>query len=86
VSWIRFSRRVGSDNSFESTSDRAQSVQDIAKSLTEETSLLFQTNALLTEALDFYMRLAGKEYLEAVLLDIIHEINVLNPNCEADPS
>lgn len=67
-------------------SDREQSVRDMGKTLQEEANLLFRGNSLLTQALDFHMRRVGKEYLEDLLLDKISEINVLNPDCEVDPS
>jgi hypothetical protein len=86
VTRFRFSRRVGSNDSFDSVSEREQSVRDMGKSLTGEANLLFRGNTLLTQALDFHMRRVGKEYLEEVLLDKISEITLLNPECEVDPS
>lgn len=83
---LRFSRRVGSNDSFESASEREITVRDMGKSLTGEANLLFRGNSLLTQALDFHMRRLGKEYLEEVLLDKISEINTINPDCEVDPS
>jgi hypothetical protein len=86
VTRLRFSRRLGSNDSFDSVSEREMSVRDMGKSLTGEANLLFRGNSLLTQALDFHMRRVGKEYLEDVLLDKIREINALNPDCEVDPS
>jgi hypothetical protein len=86
VKRFRFSRRVGSNDSFDSVSERELSVRDMGKSLTGEANLLFRGNSLLTQALDFHMRRVGKEYLEEVLYDRICEINTLNPDCEVDPS
>lgn len=86
VKRFRFSRRVGSNDSFDSVSERELSVRDMGKSLTGEANLLFRGNSLLTQALDFHMRRVGKEYLEEVLFDKICEINTLNPDCEVDPS
>jgi len=86
VKRFRFSRRVGSNDSFDSVSERELSVRDMGKSLTGEANLLFRGNSLLTQALDFHMRRVGKEYLEEVLFDRICEINTLNPDCEVDPS
>lgn len=83
---FRFSRRVGSNDSFDSVSERELSVRDMGKSLTGEANLLFRGNSLLTQALDFHMRRVGKAYLEEVLFDRICEINTLNPDCEVDPS
>jgi len=86
VKRFRFSRRVGSNDSFDSVSERELSVRDMGKSLTGEANLLFRGNSLLTQALDFHMRRVGKEYLEEVLFDRICEVNTLNPDCEVDPS
>ncbi|KAN0108543.1 RasGAP protein-like protein [Hyaloscypha variabilis] len=83
---LRWSRRIGSNESFHSVSDREQSVRDMGKSLQGEANLLFRGNSLLTQALDFHMRRLGKEYLEDVLAEKIIEINSLNPDCEVDPS
>jgi hypothetical protein len=82
----RWSRRIGSNESFNSVSDREQTVRDIGKSLQGEANLLFRGNSLFTQAMDFHMRRLGKEYLEEVLLEKIMEINGLNPDCEVDPS
>jgi hypothetical protein len=83
---LRWSRRIGSNESFHSVSDREQSVRDMGKSLQGEANLLFRGNSLLTQALDFHMRRLGKEYLDDVLSEKIVEINSLNPDCEVDPS
>ncbi|KAK5661696.1 hypothetical protein OQA88_9796 [Cercophora sp. LCS_1] len=81
----RFSRRLKSNDSIESTSDREQLVRDMGKSLQGEANLLFRGNSLLTQALEFHMRRLGKEYLEETLADKVFEINETNPNCEVDP-
>ncbi|CAK7263196.1 GTPase activating factor [Sporothrix epigloea] len=83
---IRFSRRLRSNDSVESTSDREQNVRDMGRSLQGEANLLFRGNSLLTQALEFHMRRLGKEYLTEVLSDKIFEINETNPDCEVDPS
>jgi hypothetical protein len=83
---LRWSRRIGSNESFHSVSDREQNVRDMGKSLQGEANLLFRGNSLLTQALDFHMRRLGKEYLDEVLSEKIIEINALNPDCEVDPS
>ncbi|KAI1826102.1 Rho GTPase activation protein [Xylaria intraflava] len=83
---LRFSRRMKSDESSTSASDREQFVRDMSRSLTGEANLLFRGNTLLTQALEFHMRRLGKEYLEDTLRDKILEINVMNPDCEVDPS
>ncbi|CAK7223502.1 GTPase activating factor [Sporothrix curviconia] len=83
---MRFSRRLRSNESIESSSDREQLVRDMGRSLQGEANLLFRGNSLLTQALEFHMRRLGKEYLEEVLSDKIFEINEINPDCEVDPS
>ncbi|TAQ89385.1 hypothetical protein B7494_g2262 [Chlorociboria aeruginascens] len=83
---LRWSKRVGSNESFSSVSEREQSVRDMSKSLQGEANLLFRGNSLLTQALDFHMRRVGKEYLVEVLFEKINAINALNPDCEVDPS
>lgn len=83
---VRWSRRIGSNESFNSVSDREQNVRDIGKSLQGEANLLFRGNSLLTQALDSHMRRLGKEYLEEVLSQRIAEINSLDSDCEVDPS
>jgi hypothetical protein len=82
----RFSRRMRSNDSMESTGDREQIVRDMGKTLAGEANLLFRGNSLLTQALEFHMRRLGKEYLEDILADKINEINEANANCEVDPS
>ncbi|ELR10720.1 hypothetical protein VC83_06289 [Pseudogymnoascus destructans] len=86
VQRLRFSRRMGSNDSFDSVSDREVQLRDMNKSLTGEANLLFRGNSLLTQALDFHMRRLGKEYLEDLLSDKVREINAMNPDCEVDPS
>lgn len=81
----RFSRRIRSNESLESNSEREQIVRDLGKSLQGEANLLFRGNSLLTQALEFHMRRLGREYLEETLAAKIHEINETNPNCEVDP-
>ncbi|TVY35806.1 Inhibitory regulator protein [Lachnellula occidentalis] len=83
---LRWSRRIGSNESFNSVGDREQTVRDLGKSLQGEANLLFRGNSLFTQAMDFHMRRLGKEYLEEVLSEKIMHINALNPNCEVDPS
>lgn len=83
---LRWSRRIGSNESFHSVSDREQTVRDIGKSLQGEANLLFRGNSLFTQAMDFHMRRLGKEYLEDILAEKIKEINDLNHDCEVDPS
>ncbi|KAI1333714.1 GTPase [Xylariaceae sp. FL0016] len=83
---LRFSRRLKSNESATSASDREQLVRDMGKSLAGEANLLFRGNTLLTQSLEFHMRRLGKEYLEDILTEKIFEINEINPDCEVDPS
>jgi hypothetical protein len=83
---MRWSRRIGSNESYNSVGDREQTVRDIGKSLQGEANLLFRGNSLFTQSMDFHMRRLGKEYLEEVLVEQVVEINKLNPECEVDPS
>ncbi|KAG5984713.1 hypothetical protein E4U55_003485 [Claviceps digitariae] len=82
----RFSRRLKSDESMESASDRELLVRDMGKSLAGEANLLFRGNSLLTQSLEFHMRRLGVEYLEEVLQEKIIHINEQNPDCEVDTS
>ena len=82
----RFSQRLKSNESVDSTSDREQLVRDMGRSLQGEANLLFRGNSLLTQALEFHIRRLGKEYLEETLASKINEINEMDPDCEVDPS
>lgn len=82
----RFSGRLKSNDSIESTIDREQIVRDLGKSLQGEANLLFRGNSLLTQSLEFHMRRLGKEYLNETLADKILEINESDSSCEVDPS
>jgi hypothetical protein len=83
---LRLGRRLKSNESATSASDRELLVRDMGKSLAGEANLLFRGNSLLTQSLDLHMRRLGKEYLEDILCDKIVEINDMNPDCEVDPS
>jgi GTPase-activator protein for Ras-like GTPase len=83
---LRFSSRLKSNESLEASGDRKHFVRETGRSLAGEANLLFRGNTLLTQALEFHMRRAGKEYLENMLAAKINEINEMNPNCEVDPS
>ncbi|KAH7149172.1 hypothetical protein B0J13DRAFT_299207 [Dactylonectria estremocensis] len=82
----RFSSRLKSNDTIDSSTDRELIVRDMGKSLAGEANLLFRGNSLLTQALEFHMRRLGKEYLEDTLQEKIFEINEINPDCEVDPS
>ena len=82
----RFSSRLKSNESAESTSDRELIVRDMSKNLAGEANLLFRGNTLLTQSLELHMRRLGKEFLEETLQEKLYEINELDPDCEVDPS
>ncbi|TPX12203.1 uncharacterized protein E0L32_007089 [Thyridium curvatum] len=83
---LRFSKRLKSSESIDSSTERETIVRDMGKSLAGEANLLFRGNSLLTQALECHMRRLGKEYLEQVLAAKIFEINQINPDCELDPA
>ncbi|KAK5108661.1 hypothetical protein LTR62_008066 [Meristemomyces frigidus] len=90
---LRYSRRIGSNDSMESHgnaahghSDRELIVRDMNKNASMEANLLFRGNTLLTKSLDTHMRRVGKEYLEESLAAKIREINEKDPDCEVDPN
>jgi hypothetical protein len=82
----RFSSRLKSNESAESTSDRELILRDMSKSLAGEANLLFRGNTLLTQSLELHMRRLGKEFMEETLQDKLFEINELSVDCEVDPS
>ncbi|KAF2110826.1 hypothetical protein BDV96DRAFT_191768 [Lophiotrema nucula] len=90
ASRLRFSKRLGSSDSSESTfgssSDRELFVRDMGNNAKLEANLLFRGNTLLTKSLDFHMKRLGKEYLEETLGEKLREINEKDPECEVDPN
>ncbi|KAL3424227.1 Inhibitory regulator protein BUD2/CLA2 [Phlyctema vagabunda] len=86
VARLRWSKRIGSNESFGNVGDREATVREMGKSLSGEANLLFRGNSLLTQALDFHMRRLGKEYLADVLGPKIIEITTISVDCEVDPS
>ena len=94
ASRLRFSKRLGSSDSNESTlrtpfrdaGDRELFVRDMGVNAKLEANLLFRGNTLLTKSLDLHMRRLGKEYLEETLCDKLREINEKDPDCEVDPN
>ncbi|KAF2133843.1 hypothetical protein P153DRAFT_392486 [Dothidotthia symphoricarpi CBS 119687] len=93
ASRLRFSKRLGSSESSESTmntfgsaSDREVFVRDMGNNAKLEANLLFRGNTLLTKSLDLHMKRLGKEYLEETLTEKLKEINEKDPECEVDPS
>lgn len=83
---LRFNRRLKSGENLDLTNaNERQALRDMGKTLAGEANLLFRGNSLLTQALEFHMRRLGKDYIDEVLGEKIHEINEINPNCEVDP-
>ncbi|MCJ1415129.1 hypothetical protein MMC32_001460 [Xylographa parallela] len=86
VSRFRYSRRIASNDSFDSGIERELILRDLGKSATVEANLLFRGNSLLTKALDLHMRRLGKEYLEETLSERLRDIDESDPDCEVDPN
>ena len=86
VSRFRYSRRIASNDSYDSGVERELMLRDLGKSATVEANLLFRGNSLLTKALDSHMRRLGKEYLEDTLSERIRDIDESDPDCEVDPN
>ena len=82
----RYSRRIASNDSYDSNVDREVLLRDMGKNATQEANLLFRGNSLLTKSLDYHMRRLGKEYLEDTLGERIRDINESDPDCEVDPN
>ncbi|KAK4946342.1 GTPase activating factor [Elasticomyces elasticus] len=83
---MRFSGRIHSNDSYESSEQRELLVRDLSRSATMEANLLFRGNSLVTKALDAHMRRLGKDYLEEVLGDKLRKIIERDPDCEVDPN
>ena len=86
VSRFRYSRRIASNDSYDSGVEREMFLRDLGKSATVEANLLFRGNSLLTKALDLHMRRLGKEYLEDTLSEKMRDIDESDPDCEVDPN
>ena len=86
VTRLRYSRRIQSNDSYESGVERELLLRDLGKSAAVEANLLFRGNSLLTKALDLHMRRLGKEYLEETLSEKIRDIDESDPDCEVDPN
>ncbi|KAI9881462.1 MAG: hypothetical protein M1830_000024 [Pleopsidium flavum] len=86
VARLRYSRRIQSNDSYESGVERELFLRDLGKSAAVEANLLFRGNSLLTKALDLHMRRLGKEYLEETLSEKIRDIDESDPDCEVDPN
>lgn len=86
VSRFRYSRRIASNDSYDSGVERELLLRDLGKSATVEANLLFRGNSLLTKALDMHMRRLGKEYLDETLSARMRDIDESDPECEVDPN
>ena len=82
----RYSRRIASNDSYDSGVEREMFLRDMGKNATQEANLLFRGNSLLTKALDLHMRRLGKEYLDETLGERIRDIDESDPDCEVDPN
>ena len=82
----RYSRRIASNDSYDSGVEREMFLRDMGKNAHQEANLLFRGNSLLTKSLDFHMRRLGKEYLEETLGERIRDIDESDPECEVDPN
>ena len=82
----RYSRRIASNDSYESGLERELILRDAGKNATQEANLLFRGNSLLTKSLELYMRRLGKEYLEDTLGERMRDIDESDPDCEVDPN
>ena len=79
--------RAGPDrSSYENIQDRELAAHELGKAMSNEVNLLFRGNSLLTRAVDYYMRLVGREFLEVTLADVLGKINEAEDDCEVDPS
>lgn len=86
ASRYRFSRRIASNDSYDSGVERELVLRDMGKSASTEANLLFRGNTPLTKALELHMRRLGKEYLEEVLGERMRDIDESEPECEVDPN
>jgi len=53
---------------------------------TKEANILFRGNTIATKAVDYYMKLIGRDYLAATLKRTINEIFAEKRPCELDPT
>lgn len=86
ASRYRFSRRIASNDSYDSGVERELVLRDMGKTASTEANLLFRGNTPLTKALELHMRRLGKEYLEEVLGEHMRDIDESEPECEVDPN
>ena len=78
--------RIGTSDSYDSSSEREVVLRGMGKSAMAEASLLFRGNTLLTKALDIHMKRLGKDYLEETLSGTIVDIEESGLDCEVDPN
>ncbi|KAK4865113.1 hypothetical protein LT330_001736 [Penicillium expansum] len=83
---LRYTTRIHSNNTPETSQDREFLVRDMGRTATVEANLLFRGNSLLTKALDLHMRRLGKQYLEETIAERLRDIDESDPECEVDPS
>ena len=83
---LRWSTRMQSNDSYESSENREILVRDLGRSAAIEANLLFRGNSLLTKALDSHMRRLGKDYLEETIGERLRDIDESDPECEVDPN
>ncbi|KAJ6189535.1 hypothetical protein N7519_004443 [Penicillium mononematosum] len=83
---LRYTTRIHSNNSQETSQEREVLVRDMGRTATVEANLLFRGNSLLTKALDLHMRRLGKQYLEETIAERLRDIDESDPECEVDPS
>lgn len=86
TSRLRYTNRIHSNDSYESSQEREVLVRDLGRSATVEANLLFRGNSLLTKSLDMHMRRLGKEYLEETIGASLRDIDESDPDCEIDPN
>jgi len=86
ASKYRFSRRIASNDSYDSGIEREIVLRDMGKSANTEANLLFRANTPLTKVVEAHMRRLSKEYLEDVLSECLRDIDESEPECEVDPS
>ncbi|KAI9893809.1 MAG: hypothetical protein M1814_005362 [Vezdaea aestivalis] len=79
-------RRAGTNESFDSASERELVLRGMGKSAIAEGALLFRGNSILTKALDIHFKRIGGDYLQETLRVVIEEVERANLDCEVDPN
>ncbi|KAI9849928.1 MAG: hypothetical protein M1837_000142 [Sclerophora amabilis] len=82
---FKFGKRMGSNESHDSSSDR-ELIRELGRSAPIEANLLFRGNNLLTKSLDLHLQRIGKEYLEETLRESIVEVDESDLDFEVDPN